>query len=396
MAKIVVYGGTFNPIHSGHVSLCRFVTETCGYDKILLIPAAMPPHKDAPLLADGQYRLAMCRLATASLPQASVLDWEILQGGKSYTIDTLRWLGKQYPGDTFFLLMGSDMFLTFCQWRDWQGIGRLATLLVASREADDHQALAVQQETLAGLGIAANILENPVMLVSSTQVRQEIAETGGSSLLPPAVAGYIREHRLYPPQYDLAALRAMIQPLQEPGRYRHSLCVAERAAELAKKHGADANQAAAAGLLHDICKNMTKERLLQMLPECDTIAASDIDFMRQPQLLHSYAGAVYLRQEKGISDDDLLNAVRYHTTGRAGMSRLEKIIYLADLTSSERRFPESAHLRELSDNSLEAGMLWSLAFMAEVHLPAKGTQVCKDTQAALAEYRSRLIKESNQ
>ncbi|MEG0753481.1 MAG: nicotinate-nicotinamide nucleotide adenylyltransferase, partial [Angelakisella sp.] len=117
MADIVIYGGTFNPIHNGHVGVCRYVLEQLGFHKVLLIPAASPPHKDAPELAPGTDRLAICRLAAQLLPNVEVWDWELLRGGRSYTIDTVTYLSQQYPNDRLFLLMGSDMFLTFRQWR---------------------------------------------------------------------------------------------------------------------------------------------------------------------------------------------------------------------------------------------------------------------------------------
>ncbi|MEG1777978.1 MAG: nicotinate-nicotinamide nucleotide adenylyltransferase, partial [Angelakisella sp.] len=118
MADIVIYGGTFNPIHNGHMAVCRYVSGELGAPKILLIPTAAPPHKEAPALAPGEDRLAMCRLAAAELSGAEVLDWELLRGGLSYTIETLRYLSECYSGDRLFLLMGSDMFLTFREWRD--------------------------------------------------------------------------------------------------------------------------------------------------------------------------------------------------------------------------------------------------------------------------------------
>lgn len=386
MPTTVIYGGTFNPIHNGHLSLIEHLMSTGEYDNMLLIPAASPPHKDAPQLADGKHRLAMCRLATAHLGGVRVLDWEVARGGRSYTVDTVKYLRDKYPDDSLCLLIGTDMFLTFDQWREWQLLGSLVKLLVASREQDDIGAIERQVQHFASMGIHSQIIRNPVVVASSTEIRHELAQNGYSSLLPAGVMQYCKEYELYGCFYDLDRLRAIIKPMLKPERYQHSICVEQRAVELAGIHGGNSNKAAAAGILHDICKNMSNHVLLQIVQSCDTI--TDIDFEAQPQLLHSHAGALYVKQELGIVDSELLDAIRYHTTARVGMSHLEKIIYLADLTSSERDYHDAHHLRRLSDSSLDDGMLYALEYIAERHLPDKGQTPCRDTLEALNEYRN--------
>lgn len=390
MASIVLYGGTFNPVHRGHTQLCRCLLSMGGFDRIVVMPAAAPPHKDAPQLAEGRHRLAMLHLAFDNLPQVEISDWEIKRGGRSYTVDTIAYLKTQYPQDQLFLLMGSDMYLTFCQWKSWQEIGKNATLLVASRQCDDRQALEDYRKQLEEQGIGSRIIHNSVLEASSTQIRQLLQQSCDTALLEPAVLTYCKANQLYSKKYqnftnsyDLVQLRALIRPRMDDDRYRHSLCVEQRAVELARRYGADEKQAAAAGILHDICKQMDKETLLQIMADCATI--KDIDFVNQPQLLHSYAGAEYLRRELGFTDEDLLNAVRYHTTGRAGMSLLEQIIYLADLTSAERDYPDAEELRQLTDQSLEAGMRYALAYIVE----KQGLSVCTATREAWAEYKQK-------
>lgn len=386
MADIVLYGGTFNPIHNGHAGLCRYVLRELGFSRVLLIPAASPPHKEAPALAPSGDRLAICRLATGDLSGVEVLDWEISRGGRSYTIDTVNYLAGQFPNDRLFLLMGSDMFVTFRQWRDWRGIGKRVTLLVASRETDDRYILAEQQQSLAADGVATQILENPVMPLSSTELRALLAEGKGFELLPAGVAEYIREQGMYGCGYNLAKLRETVKPLMTPDRYHHSLCVERQAVHLARLYSVEVNKAAAAGILHDICKNMPRGVLLQMLQNSATMI--DIDFEKQPQLMHGFAGAVYIRDKLGITDVDILNAVGYHTTARAHMSLLEQIIYLADLTSRERDYREVDDLRALTEQSLQGAMLASLTNMVNEYLPSIGVTAGRDTAAALAQYQN--------
>ncbi|MEG1875709.1 MAG: nicotinate (nicotinamide) nucleotide adenylyltransferase, partial [Angelakisella sp.] len=218
MARTVLYGGTFNPIHRGHLALCRYLLDSEKFDRILLMPTASPPHKPSPQLAGGQHRLALCRMAVAGLDGITVEDWEIRQGGTSYTVDTLSYLHEKYPSDTFFLLIGSDMFLSFCQWKNWREIAKLATLLVASRTQHDREGLQAQYDLLTAQGVVIQLLENPIVELSSTEVRWEIGNTGRCKEVLPQVLQYCKDYQLYSNKYDLAALRATVQPLESPER----------------------------------------------------------------------------------------------------------------------------------------------------------------------------------
>ncbi len=146
-----------------------------------------------------------------------------------------------------------------------------------------------------------------------------------------------------------------------PKRFRHSLNVMERAVELAKIHGADPQKAELAGLIHDIEKNSPPKILLQSLQKSG-ILLSDADWV-SPQLWHAPCGYLYARDRLGIADGDVLNAIRYHTTGRAGMSLLEKVVYLADLTSADRDFSDVKEVRRLADRDLDAALFYSLQFI---------------------------------
>ena len=119
-----VFGGTFNPVHNGHIHLARTYFDALRLDRMLVIPTCLPPHKPGEQLADGADRLAMCRLAFDGLPGFEASDIELRRGQKSYTVDTLEQLAKEYPDDGFYLIMGSDMFLTLTGWREWRHLRR--------------------------------------------------------------------------------------------------------------------------------------------------------------------------------------------------------------------------------------------------------------------------------
>lgn len=197
MAIIGLYGGTFNPIHQGHIGVCRQAVEQLKLDCLYLAPTYVPPHKAAPDLASGEDRLAMCRIAVEGLPHVEVEDYELCRGGISYTIDTLEYMRREHSAEEFYLLMGSDNFLTFQLWRCWREIGLLATLAVAPRGTEDRSELCRKAQKLGAEGIRTVFLQNPVRVVSSTEIRSCIRSGNSTDLVPEGVMRYITEHVIY-------------------------------------------------------------------------------------------------------------------------------------------------------------------------------------------------------
>lgn len=196
MEQIAVYGGTFNPVHLGHLHLAAAAQEALGFDRLLFIPARIPPHKAAADLAPGAARMEMLRLAAAEIPNAQVSDIELKSKGKSYTVYTLEKLAALFPESQLTLLMGSDMLLTFDQWFRWRDILALARLAVLSREEDDLSLL--QQKAAALAPERIRVIPAEPLPVSSTQIRRMIQDgEDPSALLPPAVAAYIAANGLY-------------------------------------------------------------------------------------------------------------------------------------------------------------------------------------------------------
>ena len=154
--------------------------------------------------------------------------------------------------------------------------------------------------------------------------------------------------------------KKVIKPLMSEHRYIHSVNVAKEAKFLAKKYGADEEKAYIAGMLHDITKEMPREEQLQIILDSDIIL--DNVLSEAPKLWHGLSGGIYVKKNLDIKDDDILNAIRYHTTGRAGMSLLEKIIFVADFTSEERTYKGIATMRKKSRKSLEEAMLYGFKF----------------------------------
>ncbi len=154
--------------------------------------------------------------------------------------------------------------------------------------------------------------------------------------------------------------KKIIRPFMGEHRYTHSVNVAKEAVRLAEKYGADVKKAETAGILHDITKEFSPEEQLQIMHD-GGIILDDIQ-QKAPKLWHAMSGSVYIKSNLNINDDDIINAVRYHTTGRANMSLLEKIIFVADFTSAERSYDGVKTMRKLADKSIEKAMLFGFKF----------------------------------
>lgn len=380
--RIGVFGGTFNPVHEGHLWLMRRCWEELGLEKVLMIPTALPPHKQTEQAPSAAARLEMCRLAVRDLPFVEVSAMEIDRGGKSYTVDTLYALKAAYPEDELVLLVGSDMFYTLPDWKRAAEIFRLVSIAAAAREEGEREAMFRQKTRLWQLGARAVVLSAPPLAVSSTEVR-----AGRGDAVPPAVQEYISQNGLYGREkrlgYDLDALTQFVRERLSPKRFTHSLNVASEAIRLARQHGADPNESYIAGLLHDCCKELDRESMLKTIGNSAII--NDKIFLASYKIWHGFAAANLMQTELNIQNTAILDAVRVHSTGRAGMTMLDQILYLADLVSADRTYPGVEELRALCYRSLPAAMLSALSFLI-ADLARRGEAVYPGTLDAYNEF----------
>ena len=165
-------------------------------------------------------------------------------------------------------------------------------------------------------------------------------------------------------------------------RYEHSLCVADEALRLARKYGADEDKCYLAGLLHDITKNAPAEEHLKLFSDFGIILSSVEQ--KAIKLWHAMSGALYVEHILGIKDNELVTAIRYHTTARANMTLTDKILYLADFTSADRDYEDVDVMRRLVDESLESALKYALSYSI-VDLVNQGRAIHKDTLAAYNE-----------
>ncbi|MCI1964812.1 MAG: nicotinate-nucleotide adenylyltransferase [Oscillospiraceae bacterium] len=197
MPKVVIFGGTFNPIHNGHLHLVRRFAQTIGADRVVLIPTKIPPHKSAPHLASAEDRLQMCRLAVQK-DGFEVSPVEIERGGLSYTSDTLLTLKREHPDAELFFITGEDMFLTLEEWHEPETIYSLATVCAAPRSKRGCTALNEYAEKVGRMGAKTMICNINYLPISSTMVRNAARKHEDlSGFVPPPVANYIYQHHLY-------------------------------------------------------------------------------------------------------------------------------------------------------------------------------------------------------
>lgn len=374
-----MFGGTFNPPHSGHIAAACACVEQLKLDKLLLVPTAVPPHKQLPALtATSEQRLEMTGLAARLIPNAEACDIELRRGGASYTKVTLESLRERYPDDELWLIMGTDMLESFHLWREPEGICKLARLAVCARDEGDRQRIEQGADRLREqFGARVDIIDNVPLPMSSTEAR------GGESLkLPDCIREYIREHCLY---MDMDALRERVREMLGERRFAHTLGCEKLAVLLAQKYGADERVVRASALLHDITKELSLTQQLRLCEKWSIIHDYDGDNLEA--VIHADTGAAVAAFEYGMGST-VCSAIRKHTVGDESMSLTDRIIYIADACEETRSYPSAREMRELALRDLNAAVISNMEQTIK-RLENLGKKPYYKTERALAA----LIKE---
>jgi len=387
MERIGIYGGTFNPPHIGHLRAAEQTVEILNLDKLLLIPDRIAPHKQIPSGSPtAEQRLEMVRIAASGNPKLEVSDMELRREGPSYSYITVETLREQYPDAKLYLLMGTDMFLSFLNWRNPERILANVTLAVLYRgEKGEVRLIDEQMGKMAEMGAEVVLVKNDVVNISSTQMRRLLAFRCAGELLPQGVLDYIREHRLYDTRTNwknlpMEDLEKVVISLLNPNRVAHVLGCRDTAVELAKHWGANEVDAARAGILHDITKAIDGPLQLTL---CEAYGKILSDFSRKyPKTLHALTGSLVAERIFG-ENEEVVSAICHHTTGKADMTLLQKIIYVADYMEPCRDFPGVEDLRNLAFTDMDAALKLGLEMTLE-HLARQGAEVSPESREALA------------
>lgn len=371
MQRIGIYGGAFNPPHLGHMKAAQYAVQALKLDKLLLIPSGTSPHKPLPPGSPtAQQRLEMVGLWAGEKMQ--VCDLEIARGGTSYTYETVQQLKAQYPQDELILCMGTDMFLSFHSWKKPQIILQNVSLAVFYRgDKGEIADIAAKKAEYEAAGHTIYLVENPVLEISSTQLRRMLVFGCAAPFLHEDVAEFIKENGLYGvgenyQNLPIDQLETVVVNLLKPNRVKHVLGCRDTAAELARVWGANETDAARAGLLHDITKALDGPLQLTLCREYGKVL--DEFSENNPKTLHALTGSMVAERIFG-ENEAVVAAIESHTTGKPAMNTLEKIIYVADYMEPNRDFPGVEELRRLAytdlDGALKLGLEMTLAMLRE-------------------------------
>lgn len=357
MRRIGVFGGSFDPPHRAHFLLVQCAFQTLDLDEVIVIPAALPPHKLEREQASFTDRLNMTRLLFSDLKKVSISDMEAHRQGPSYTFDTLQQIQEEHPDDDLYLLTGGDAYQTFSTWYQWEGILDVATLVIFHRPGYPSRGNMALEKAAALSKKGLMILHRLNLDISSTELRHRLYRGEQADKIDQEVMEYIVAGDLYR-SADMSYFHDIIQKQLPEKRYQHSLRVAEMAITLAKAHHANVIQAEIAGLMHDYAKYVPKESLLQEAEKAGLI--TDVSEYKAIYLLHGPVGAQLLYEQGIVNDQEVLKAIASHTVGHPGMSDLEKIVFLADYLEPGRKTPHIKEIFEVALKDLNQGLRMAL------------------------------------
>lgn len=352
--KIGLLGGTFDPVHLGHIRMAEACKAQLSLDEIWWIPASVPPHKERQTTAYETRRAWIERVLGGSAGHR-ILDIEKEREGKSYTYHTLLELHKREPDCQFYFLTGADSIDGLHTWYHWEDILDLCTFVVTTRPGYDlalPDEIAVVAEKSKG-GILR--IEIDALNVSSTEVRERVARNLPIDvLIPEEIIGEVRDSM----EIKVEGYKEILKNRLSVKRYTHSVGVANTAARLAGMFNGDIERAYLAGLMHDYARELTEEELLELTAK-HHLSTDGVELM-QTSLLHGPVGAWLLEQEGLITDPQVLDAIRWHTTGHPDMDQLARIVYISDYIEPGRNFPGVDVLRQITNKDLNLGVLAGL------------------------------------
>lgn len=193
--KIVVFGGTFNPIHIGHEEIIKEISRFDDVDKVLLIPTKIPPHKDTDFLASELHRINMCNIIASRYNNVEVSDIEIKRQGRSYTIDTINLLKKVYPTHKIAITIGADMLTTFHLWKDYEKLLSEVSVFAFGRTTVSNSNFLTAVDKLINLGADIRVINKEISDVSSTEIRNSLK--ANFKLLDNEIYNYILDNNVY-------------------------------------------------------------------------------------------------------------------------------------------------------------------------------------------------------
>ena len=345
--KILVFGGSFDPVHKGHVAMLKKAVSVIKPDITHVVPAYHSPFKTKSP-TPFKLRMQMAKAAFGKLDKKIIFDdYELKCGGKTYSYQLVQYLQKRYANAEIYLLVGTDCLNDLHAWKNAEYIFA-NTIVVAGRRKGFHEnKVSFKHIELPG--------QFPKM--SSTRVRAHILASGEipSDKVPATVGQIILKNDLY----GLEQHRWLKTHLK-PNRYLHSIKVAELCAVLSDIYEVPVENAVQAGIFHDAGKGFSAEELISFCKKYRLKIPYFEDICRcEPALLHSFVSAVLAKELFSVKEKEILNAIAEHTLGSLEMSQLSKILFVADISSKDRKYKDAFVIRTLAMQDLEKALLYA-------------------------------------
>lgn len=342
--KVLIFGGSFDPVHKGHVSILKKAVAAVSPDMVHIFPAYHSPFK-AKSPTPFKLRMQMAKAAFSGIFKNTIFDdYELKQGGKTYSYQLVEYLKKKYKNAEIFLLVGTDCLNDLHNWNNPDYIFKNATVVAGKRKGFEENGCSFKHIFLPG--------QFPKL--SSTRIRAHILADGAvPPKVPRGVADIILKNQLYG-----LKIHAWLRVRLKPNRYLHSKNVADLAAVLSDVYGVPVESAVKAGILHDAGKAFTGKELIALCKTHHIKVPYFEDIARlEPHLLHSYVSAWLAKNEFGVKDKEVLQAIAEHTLGSLHMSTLSKILFVADISSKDRKYKDAFFIRNLALQDLEHALL---------------------------------------
>jgi nicotinate-nucleotide adenylyltransferase len=343
--RIAILGGSFNPVHKGHIFLAETVVERLGYGLVVLVPAHISPFKQGAVSGgervrrwQAEERLSLLLAAVEGKRRLTIDDCELIREGVSYTVDTVVDIAGRYrPDGRPGLVIGDDLAGDFSKWRQAEEIAERCDLIVANRTGCE-----------VCLPFPHTRLNNAVMPVSSSEIRSKMAHGERWQDLVPEQSGGGFTH----------SIEAVVRGMLPAGRFLHSRNVALTAAALAVRFGINEEDAFLAGMTHDMAKELSSP------------------------LEHGKMAADMLMRQFGVRNEAVLEAVRCHTEGSPGMGNLAKIVYIADKVEPRRKTVDP-WLRDMGKTAPLEELFREIVRGTHAHLEQKGVTISENARNLL-------------
>lgn len=342
--KILIYGGSFDPVHKGHLALLSSAIKEIKPNKTYIFTSYHCPYKNRHATSYA-IRKEMAQKVFSTLKNVVFDDFELKKKRKVYTYETVKYIKKLYPNAQIFVLIGSDCLSTLHKWKHAHYSFKNATFVIGTRGGD-----------VGAYKVDFNhhFLKGVFPQFSSTDIRVNTMVHGHAPKnILPQVSSAINKNLLY----GLNCHKFLKLRLKKP-RYNHVISVCKEAVLLAKTFGCDIERAALAGLLHDAGKSMSKDEMVAYANKNKIKVQNFKDICKNaPALLHAEISAHIAHTVFGVQDRGVLNAISRHTLGAKKMSTLDKILMIADMSSRGRRPQDIKKIKVALKKSFNAGLL---------------------------------------